>query len=234
MIGIIVATKEELEALQKALGVMKSRPSAGRNSLNGVLEFGTGTLGKKRICYCRCGVGKVAAALCVQQMVDRFRPESILMVGVAGALDPELTVGDIVISLDAVQHDFDTTFFGDPPGWVSGIDRVNFEADPALVKKATEAAKELGLHVKEGRILTGDQFISDPAVKEELIRKFQGTCCEMEGAAIAQACYTNHVPFVIIRAISDSASGDAVVEYSAFVQDAAGKAVGILTRMLSA
>ncbi len=232
MVGIIVATIEELEALQKKLGVSKSRVAVSRHAVGGVMEFGTGFLGSERVCYCRCGVGKVAAALCVQQMVDRFRPEKILMVGVAGALNPKLHVGDIVVSEDAVQHDFDTTYFGDPPGFVSGINCFNFKADPVLRDKAVVAAGLLGYHCIVGRILTGDQFISDQAKKEWLIETFQGDCCEMEGAAIAQACYTNHVPFVIIRAISDGASDEAIVQYEEFVKEAADKAVALLSEIL--
>ncbi len=232
MIGIITATVDEYEALQRKVGKGKSRPSVSHGSLGGVMEFDTGILGKEKICYCRCGVGKVAAALCVQQMVDRFRPEKILMVGVAGALNPELHVGDIVISEDAVQHDFDTTFFGDPPGFISGINCFNFPANPALRDKAAAAAESLGYHYMIGRILTGDQFISDQAKKEYLVKTFQGDCCEMEGAAIAQACYTNRVPFVILRAISDSASDEAIVQYSEFVKEAAEKAIALLSAIL--
>lgn len=232
MIGIIVATIQELDALSKVLGKSKSRPAVSHAALGGVMEFGTGMLGKEKVCYCRCGVGKVAAALCVQQMVDRFRPEKILMVGVAGALNPALHVGDIVISKDAVQHDFDTTFFGDEPGFISGIDRVNFEADPKLIEQAVSAAEGLGKHCILGRILTGDQFISDPAKKTWLVETFQGDCCEMEGAAIAQACYMNRIPFVIIRSISDGASEGATMQYQEFVEMAAQQAIAILCEMI--
>ncbi|HCA33691.1 MAG TPA: 5'-methylthioadenosine/adenosylhomocysteine nucleosidase [Lachnospiraceae bacterium] len=222
MIGIITATKEEFEALNQALGTNQT----------GAMNYIEGSLKGQKVVGVQCGIGKVNAALCAQKMVDKYSPDGIIMVGVAGALDPSLSVGDVVISKDAVQHDFDTKIFGDPVGFITGFDSIEFKADPKLMQLAEQAAKSLGYHYIVGRVLSGDQFICEPDKKKWLIDTFQGTCTEMEGAAIAQACTVNKTPFVILRAISDSASGEAPMQYNDFVKLAAAKAIALLEKMM--
>ena len=228
MIGIITATVEEYTALGKILpGAQKVKAQAG-------MEFLVGELSGKEVVGVQAGIGKVSAAVCAQVMIDNYHPEAIINVGVAGALNSELHVGDIVISKDAAQHDFDTTFFGDEPGFISVINQLYFEADEKLVQDADQAAGLLEIPHWIGRIVTGDQFIANAEKKEWLIKQFQGDCTEMEGGAIAQACTMNDVPFVIIRAISDGASDGAPMQYEEFVELAAARAMQLIQTMIKA
>lgn len=226
MIGIITATAEEYAALGQIL------PDAKRVKTQAGMEFMVGTLGKVQVAGVQAGIGKVNAAICTQVMVDCYHPEAIINVGVAGALNPQLHVGDIVISKDAAQHDFDTTFFGDALGFISGIGKIYFEADESLVKLAKDAAEALGIRHRIGRIVTGDQFIADPDKKAYLVRQFQGDATEMEGGSIAQTCTINGVPFVIIRAISDGADDGAPMQYEEFVNLAAARAMELIQKMV--
>ena len=145
-----------------------------------------------------------------------FAVDSVINVGVAGAIDRTLKVGDIVISSDAIQHDFDTSALGDEPGYISRMDTSIFAADINLIDAATDAVEELGLVPNIGRIASGDQFIADLDSKHRIQTLFNPLCCEMEGAAIAQVCYFNHIPFLIVRAISDKADDSASMDYPTF------------------
>ena len=223
MIGIIVATASELEALNQVLGTKAAKP----------MEYVTGRIGDTEVVGVQGGIGKVNAALCAQKLIDLYHPEAIINVGVAGALEKSLHVGDIVISTDAVQHDFDTTVFGDAPGQISGFDVLAFPADPALIEKAEAAAAKLGYHYVTGRVASGDQFIEAKEKKDYIISQFGAACTEMEGAAMAQAAYVNGVPFVILRAISDGADEGAIMSYTEFVVLAAKKSTALLKEMLS-
>ena len=221
MIGIIAATVQEREALCKAFGAEAKGP----------MEYVRGRMEGKDVVLVQAGIGKVNAALCAQKMIDLYQPEAIINVGVAGALDPDLHVGDLVISRDAVQHDFDTMYFGDSPGYVSGVG-LSMPADQALMEKAEKAASALGLAYRVGRVASGDQFIASPEKKEWIATTFQASCTEMEGAAIAQVALLNQVPFLIIRAISDGADDGAPVSYYEFVEMAAERAVKLIDAML--
>ena len=225
MIGLIVATIEEYEALQAVLGDMAQEEKAG-------LTFLTGEMAGQEVVGVKAGIGKVNAALCTQMLIDMYQPQAIINVGVAGALNANLAVGDVVISRDTVQHDMDTTFFGDEPGFISGLGQIYFPADEKLIHQAQAAAEKLGLHYLIGRIVTGDQFIAKAEKKEWLIQQFAGDCTEMEGGAVAHVCTVNKVPFVIIRAISDGASDGAPMQYEEFVKLAAGRAMNIIKEIL--
>ncbi len=225
MLGVITATVEEYAALGKILpGAEKVKAQAG-------MEFLVGELNGKKVVGVQAGIGKVSAAVCTQVMIDNFHPDAIINVGVAGALNPELHVGDIVISKDAAQHDVDTTFFGDELGFISVINKIYFEVDEKLKLAADKAAEALQIPHQIGRIVTGDQFIANAEKKQWLISQFQGDCTEMEGGAIAQACYMNSVPFVIIRAISDGASDGAPMQYDEFVDLAAARAMQLIEKV---
>ena len=225
MLGIITATIQEYTALGKILpGAEKIKAQAG-------MEFLVGELNGQKVVGVQAGIGKVSAAVCAQVMIDRFSPDAIINVGVAGALNPELHVADIVISNDAAQHDMDTTFFGDEPGFISVIKKIYFEADEKLKQAADQAAEALQIPHRIGRIVTGDQFIANAEKKDWLVKQFQGDCTEMEGCAIAQACYMKNVPFVIIRAISDGASDGAPMQYEEFVNLAAARAMQLIEKM---
>ena len=194
------------------------------------MVFHEGLLHGTHVVIVRCGVGKVSAAMCTQALIDHFAPTHILNVGVAGALDPSLDIGDLVVSTDAVHHDMDVTGLGYPLGLVPELDdaaelhgKCFFEADERLRAVVLQAAHDVApeMMAVEGRVASGDLFVCEQADKERIVSAFDAKCCEMEGAGIAHVCWRNGVPFVIVRTISDKADGTSKVEYRAFEEQTA-------------
>lgn len=146
----------------------------------------------------------------------------------------KIDIGDIVLSTDALQHDMDATNFGYPAGQIPRMDVLSFPADPKLLALAKECCGRVNpeIHTYEGRVVSGDQFISDQKKKDWLIETFHGYCTEMEGAAIAQAAYLNGIPFLIIRAISDKADNSANVDYPTFEAQAIIHSVNLMLEMI--
>ncbi len=226
--GIIGAMDEEVNSLKEAIKNEKITSIAG-------MEFCEGTLDGNNVVIVKCGIGKVNAANCTQLLISDFGVDSIINTGVAGSLDAAIDIGDIVVATDAVQHDFDLTHLGYAPGELDGIGSPSLPADKTMRESAVNAVKECApdVHVFEGRVCTGDQFISSKEQKESITEKFGGLCCEMEGGAIAQICCQNEIPFVIIRAISDKADGSAEMDYTEFEETAAVRCAAITRYMIS-
>lgn len=229
VIGIIGAMIEEVEILRDKMEIESTETIAG-------MEFYKGTLDGENIVLVQSGVGKVNAAACSQALVDHFGVDYLINSGVAGGLSPEVTIGDIVISTDAVQHDVDITAFGEKPGVIARMDTSYFAADEKLIQLAQSATEALSgdIHVFQGRIASGDQFIASAEQKAWITENFSPYAVEMEGAAIAHVAHLNDVPFVIIRAISDDASGEADVKYEDFVKMAAENASKMIEEMIKA
>jgi adenosylhomocysteine nucleosidase len=185
----------------------------------------------------QCGVGKVNAAMCAQILCDCFAVTHIVNTGIAGSLLAELDIGDLVVSRDAIHHDFDLRFWDRPIGQVPGFDVTAFPADAQMTALAFAAAEEVNPgHTRIGRVASGDQFICSKAQKETIIANTQGICAEMEGASIAQTAYRNGIPFVILRAISDKADDSAEMDYPTFEAIAAqrcAKVTSLLAKGLS-
>ncbi|HHW67493.1 MAG: adenosylhomocysteine nucleosidase [Epulopiscium sp.] len=215
-IGIIGAMEEEVTILRNQMQNKELKQIAG-------MDFYQGTLEGKEVILVRCGIGKVNAAICTQALIDHFHAQYIINTGVAGAIYEKLDIGDIVISSDCVQHDFDTSVFGDPLGTIPRMDESFFKGDSKLIELASQCAKNLPSkpNVYVGRVASGDQFISSLKQKQTIWDNFNAYCAEMEGAAIAHACYLNKIPFVIIRSISDKADHSADVNFQEFVKEAA-------------
>ena len=207
MIGIIGAMEEEVAHLKEAMQVEETVERAA-------MTFVKGKLDGKDVVVVRSGIGKVNAGICAQILADLFEVDTLINTGVAGSLDAAIDIGDIVISTDAVQHDMDVSALGDPVGQVPRMDTFAFPADERLVQLAVQANEEANpdIHTFTGRVVSGDQFVSDGAVKERLVTQFQAKCTEMEGAAIAQAAYLNKISCVIIRAISDKADNSSTMD----------------------
>ncbi len=227
-IGVIAAMDNEAAYLKGRL------ENAHESSIAGA-TFAEGTLEGIPAVVARSGVGKVNAALCVQLLVDRFAVTHVVNTGVAGSLDARIDIGDLVVSTDAVQHDMDVTYLGYEPGQVPQMDQFSFAADADLrariVQAAAAMAPEIGVY--EGRVASGDRFICEDADKQLIASRFGALCCEMEGAAIAQACVLNGVPFVIVRAISDKADGSQTELYQEFEDKAAEHCAHIVERVFS-
>lgn len=213
-IGIIGAMDEEVELIKSTMTVENTVEKAGCTFLVGKIE------GKDTVVV-RCGIGKVNAAMCTQILIDLFNVDAVINTGVAGAVAEGITVGDVIISSDALQHDMDCSPLGDPIGVIPRMPESIFKADERLVKLAFDASsKVISGKTLTGRVVSGDQFIASKEVKDKLVKNFNGSCAEMEGAAIAHICYMNSVPYVIIRNISDSADGSADVSFVEFCKEA--------------
>ena len=180
-----------------------------------------GKIGKKQVAVAKCGIGKVFAALCAEALIIKYSPSLIVNTGVGGALAKDLKTGDIVIAESLCQHDMDTSAIGDPVGLVSGINKIYFDADKRASQILLEAAKSLGLTAREGRIASGDKFIASADDRTRITKGFSADVCEMEGCAIAQVAFVNNIPFAVVRAISDSADGEATMDYPTFLPIAA-------------
>lgn len=226
-IGIIGAMELEVATLKENMEVKSKKQRAG-------MEFFDGTLEGVQVVVVKCGIGKVNAALCVQILADCFEVTHVVNTGIAGSLNLELDIGDILVSEKAIQHDMDVTIFGYKPGQVPGFESREFMADAAMVQAAAGACQLANpdIHVVRGCVVSGDQFISDDQVKQYLINEFHGDCAEMEGASIAQAAFLNSLPFVIIRAISDKADGSADMDYPAFEKKAAEHCAAMVKEFL--
>ena len=226
-IGIIGAMDLEVDELKSKMKTSRIVRKAG-------MEFYEGVLNGADVVIVHCGVGKVNAALCTQILADVFEVTHIINTGVAGSLNAKLDIGDILISRDAIYHDLDVTIFGYRPGEVPQIGFREFKADEALVELARRSCEKVNpdIHVMVGRVVSGDQFVSDKAVKERLISQFKGDCTEMEGVAIAHGAYLNGIPFVIIRAISDKADDTSEMDYPVFERAAAGHSARLVEDMM--
>lgn len=227
IIGIIGAMDVEVATLKDAADIKKTTKVAD-------MEFCEGTLGSKSVVIVKCGMGKVNAGICANTLINDFGCTKIINTGVAGSLDNRIDIGDIVVSTDAVQHDFDVRYLGYKKGEIPYTGLAAFPADEALRASAAEAINKSAPEVKvfEGRVCSGDQFISAKEQKDRIISDFGGRCCEMEGAAIAQTCYLNHIPYVVIRAISDKVDETEPGDYTVFEAKAAERCAKIVRYMV--
>lgn len=224
-LGIIGAMQIEVEILLSQLENQEEKTIAGSTFYEGKLEG-------LPVVIVQCGVGKVNAAICTQILCDCFGVTHLVNTGIAGSLNAELDIGDLVVSTDAMYHDFDCTHFGYPYGQVAGMDTVTFHADKTMMDYAFAAAEAVNPgHTRRGRIASGDQFVAEKALKERIIAATGGLCTEMEGTAIAHTAYRNRVPFVILRAISDKADDSAQMDYPTFERIAAHRCAEVTKAM---
>ncbi len=214
--GIIGAMEVEVQMLKEAARIETHKSIAG-------MDFMIGTLEGQGVVLVTSGIGKVNAAVCAQVLISEFGVTHVVNTGVAGAIHQDLEVGDLVVSTDLLEHDFDATGFGYEPGQIPRMDEWIFKADDQLIDYAMEAStnEEITHKVITGRIVTGDVFVSDKERKDFIWKQFKGFATEMEGAAIAHACHMNDVPFLILRAMSDKADGTAHESFDEFCNEAA-------------
>lgn len=225
-LGIIGAMDVEVQTLKENIQNLTVTEKAGT-------EYYEGTLLGMPVVVVKCGIGKVNAAIGAQILCDCFGVTAIVNTGIAGSLCAEQDIGDMVVSSDVWHHDFDCVAFGYPMCRIPGMPQ-SFAADEHLISLAKEAAQQTGSAVRIGRIASGDQFVADPQLKEQIIRRTQALCTEMEGAAIAQTAYRNGVPFVILRCISDKADNSAEMDYPAFEAMAAQRCAKVAMTLAQA
>lgn len=226
MIGILCALDQEIERLLKEIERPVHRQLCGYDYVEGALRG-------VNVVLCKCGVGKVNAAVCAQTMILTWSVRLVINSGVAGALREPLEIGDICVASDLVQHDVDTTAVGDPVGFVSTVNQTYFRCAEWAVDGLLRAAGSIeGVRVLSARIASGDQFIHDQAQKDRIVRLFDASACEMEGGAIAQVCFINGVDCAVIRAISDSSTGKHEMEYREFLPMAAATSAKVVMNFL--
>ena len=210
-IGIIGAMEQEVAKIKEKLQDVTITSRAR-------MDFYEGTLEGKKVVVVRSGIGKVNAGMCTQILAVVFGVEAVINTGIGGSLNNDVNIGDIVLSTDVLQHDMDAIGLGYKKGQIPQMDEFSFPADEKLRKLAAKVCKEVNpeISVFEGRICSGDQFISDKGVIDAILSEFGGFAVEMEGAAIGQAAYLNGIPFLVVRAISDKADGSAHMDYAEF------------------
>ncbi|WP_438351818.1 5'-methylthioadenosine/adenosylhomocysteine nucleosidase [Paenibacillus sp. FA6] len=225
-IGLIGAMDEEIKLLLAGMEQSKEITKAGVRFVKGILHG-------KPVVVCKSGVGKVNAAVTTQILIDQFGASKVLFTGVAGAIHPDLNIGDIVISTECIQHDMDVTALGFKRGVIPYQEISTFSADAQLIALAEQACHEISVgKYMLGKVLSGDQFIANRNTVAWLRNEMDGACVEMEGAAVAQVCYMNNVAFVIIRSMSDKADGSAHVNYADFTIASSQRSHAIIEQML--
>lgn len=225
--AIIAAMQEEMQEIKKIMTEIKEKQIYE-------LEFFEGKINDTEVVLVEAGVGKVNAARTTQILIDNFEVEAIINVGSAGAANDELDIGDIVIGKKVVQHDFDITAFGHPKGFISNVGEC-VESDNKLIEKMEETI--LGLQnedfkIKVGTIASGDIFCTEIKMKEKIRNKFDADAIEMEGAAIAQVCKLDNIPFIIVRSISDSPNGNNNITFDKFLEKASRRCALIIEKFL--
>ena len=226
-IGIILAMQEEFEEISNVMEKTEEKLIQG-------VSFFTGRIEGQNCVVVQSGIGKVNAARVTQIMIDNFNLKYVINLGSAGALDPMLNIGDIVIGDELSQHDFDITAFGHAKGYITGVgDRIY--CDENLIKKFKKAINNLddrSYEIKVGGITSGDIFCTEIDMKNKIYAIFDAECVEMEGAAIAQVCYLDNIPFIVVRSISDSPNGENAITFDQFVQLASKRCAKILKAVL--
>lgn len=226
-IGIIGAMRVEMETIHARMKNVKTEEYAR-------MKFYIGEIGTHEVILVQSGVGKVNAAMAAQMIAGHYHVDALINTGVAGALDHQLKVLDFVVSQDAQYGDVDATVFGYAYGEVPQMGIVQFPADKRLITKLTETISRIvgQERVHTGRVISQDRFISTTEDKQFLATTLQGTCCEMEGAAIAHVAYRFQTPYVILRAISDQADGSDLMQYDEFEERAAKLSAQIVLEAL--
>lgn len=219
MTGIISAMELELKELTERMSQKQVAEYAGE-------RYYSGKLAGKDVVICTCGVGKVNAAMHTQLLIEKYSPDVIIQNGIAGSLTPEVRYFDVVIGSELVYHDMQPWVMEQFPS----LEEVYY-ADAALVEAAQEAAGS-GPNVHVGRIATGDLFVSGTKEKQDIAGRTHALCTEMEGCAVAHTAHLNHIPFVVMRSISDMADDSAETDYEDFQQKAADRAVEIVLKLL--
>lgn len=214
-IGIITAMDEEFKVVEELMTDITEEKIYNLKLLKGKIN-------NKKVILVKCGIGKVNSARTTQILIDKFEIEYIINVGVAGSLNDKLEIGDIVIGEKLVQHDFDTTGFGDERGYITGAGK-EFLSNQNLINKSKDIIDNslIGINAIIGTIATGDIFCNNIELKNAVVKEFNADCIEMEGASIAQVCTLDNIPFVVIRSISDKPNGNNGVDFQKYLVQSA-------------
>ncbi len=225
-IGIIFAMEEELNELLKQVKLINEYKIFD-------LTFYECSLNEKKLIMVQAGIGKVNAARCTQILIDNMDIDCVFNIGVAGSVSKDVKVCDIVIGEKLVQHDFDITAFNHEKGYIPNIGKVYIESDPYLIKIAESTKIDSTVH--KGVIASGDIFCTEEKMSNKIATKFNALCVEMEGAGVAQVCYLSHIPFLVIRSISDSPNEDDnnKLTYDEFLNISSNKVANYLKNIIN-
>ena len=226
-IGIIVAQDEEREEI---LDIMKDTEVKQISNL----RFIQGNIEGKRCVLIKSGIGKVNAARTAQALIDNFKVDYVINIGIAGSLNSLLDIGDVVIAKKVIQHDFDITAFGHSKGYITGVGDF-LQSNPDLVEEFTnslESTPEKNYKIKVGIIATGDIFCTESWMKDKIRAKFNADVEDMESAAIAQVCYLSETPFIAVKSISNTPKGENAIAYSNNIKLASKRCANVLKEIL--
>ncbi len=223
-LGIIGAMQMEVDNLKEAMENQSTVTVSG-------ISFVCGNIGEVEVVAAVCGVGKVFAAICAEAMILKFNPDMMINVGVAGTLTRDLSVLDVAVASDVLQHDMDTSAIGDPVGLISGLNQIYFPTDEKMCDLLCECLKEKGIRYVKGPIATGDIFMHDPDHKALVRDRFRAIACEMEGGSIGHVCTVNNVPFAVLRSISDGEGG--AMDYQTFAEEAALRSIDVVLEFIA-
>ena len=218
MIGIIVAEEKELLAVKEVMNNIKEKNIYEKT-------FYIGNIAEKQIVLVKSNVGKVNSARVTQILIDNFDIELVINVGTAGSVDNNLEIGDVVVATELVQHDFDVTPFGRKLGEIENVGET-IKVDEKLLNLFN------GLDIKRGIIASGDKFIVNMEEKDNIRNIFNALCIEMEGASIAQVCYLDKMPFLVIRSITDKLDGSSKIDFENFLESSSKNAATILKEII--
>ena len=222
-IGMIGAMQMEVDTLQESMTDIRIEECSG-------VRFICGRMGDAEVVAAVCGIGKVFAAICAEAMILRYQVDCVINIGVAGSLTKDLGVLDVAVASSVVQHDMNTSAIGDPVGLLSGINEIFLPADARMNALLGECLDEEGISYMVGPIATGDLFVEGDKRKKVIRSRFGAIAAEMEGGSIGQVCYVNHVPFAILRSISDSEGG--AMDYETFAEQAALQSIAVVVRLV--
>lgn len=226
-IGIIAAMQEEMNAIKEIMENISEKQIYE-------LIFVEGKINEKECVLVKCGVGKVNSSRVTQILIDKFDIEYIINVGSAGTANNELNIGDIVIGESLVQHDFDITAFGHKKGFISNVGE-SIKSEKGLIEKFKKVINEVenrDYKIKIGTIASGDIFCTENIMKEKINRKFNADAIEMEGAAIAQVCYLDRIPFIVVRSISDTPNGSNNLTFEKYLEMASKRCSDIIKKFI--
>ncbi len=224
-IAILGAMSEEIAPLLEHFGEYEKVDYAAN-------EFYLTSFANHDLVLAYSKIGKVNSALTASVMFEKFGCEAMLFTGVAGALEEGLNIGDLLFATQTAQHDLDISVFGHPKGFVPG-GSVFCKTDERLNLIAQNTAAQLGINLKSGVIASGDIFVCDETSKQNIKTEFNAAATEMEGASVAVVCDALQKPFFLLRAISDTASGGAEIDFDEFVQSSAKTSAKFIISMLN-
>ncbi|MDE5670180.1 MAG: 5'-methylthioadenosine/adenosylhomocysteine nucleosidase [Eubacterium sp.] len=226
MIGIIGAMDIEISAIKSKISSPVSAKLAG-------CTFVCGYINDVMVCAAQCNPGKVNAALCTQAMIDHFDIDKIINIGVGCSLADDIVVKNIIVAENVCQYDIDITALGEPRGFINGLNTIKIDTDSEISDKLARIAIHSGEKIRRGTIASGDTFIADTDLKQFLNNHFGAVCGEMEGAAIGHVCMANHIPFAVLRSVSDGGDEKAQLDYPTFKKIAAEKSTAIILKYIA-